>query len=51
MMSPLAGYMTGPCITLDGGEVLKSGQEFSRMTDYPRDQLKQVMAMMWSAKK
>ena len=50
MMSPLAGYMTGACITLDGGEVLKAGQEFSRMTDYPRDQLKQVMAMMRPAK-
>jgi len=51
MLSPLAGYMTGSCVTLDGGEVLKAGQEFSRMTDVPRDTLKQVMAAMRPSKR
>ena len=46
MFSPMATYMTGEVVTLDGGEWLKIGQEFGKFTDYPRDQLKaQLQAM------
>jgi NAD(P)-dependent dehydrogenase (short-subunit alcohol dehydrogenase family) len=37
-----AGYVTGECVTIDGGEWLKVGQEFAAITDSPRDQVKQV---------
>jgi NAD(P)-dependent dehydrogenase (short-subunit alcohol dehydrogenase family) len=46
MLSPMARYMTGECVVLDGGEVLKAGQEFSRMCDVPRDQLKAMFASL-----
>ncbi|MSQ83171.1 MAG: SDR family oxidoreductase [Myxococcales bacterium] len=46
LCSPMNAWMTGECVTLDGGEVLKAGQEFSRMTDIPRDELKAGLAMM-----
>ncbi len=50
MLSPLAAYMTGECVVLDGGEVLKSGQEFGRFTNYPRQDVKDLMALMRMAK-
>lgn len=46
ILSPMASYMTGECVVLDGGEHLKAGQEFSRFTDLPRDQVKTMMGMM-----
>ena len=46
VLSPMASYMTGECVVLDGGEHLKAGQEFSRFTDLPRDQVKTMMRMM-----
>jgi NAD(P)-dependent dehydrogenase (short-subunit alcohol dehydrogenase family) len=46
MLSPMCTYMTGECVTLDGGEWLKNGQEFSRYADYPREQVKAVFQAM-----
>jgi NAD(P)-dependent dehydrogenase (short-subunit alcohol dehydrogenase family) len=39
-----APFVTGECVTIDGGEWLKVGQEFASITDMPRDQVKQVLA-------
>ncbi len=50
MLSPMNTWMTGECVTLDGGEVLKAGQEFSRMVDVPRDELKLALSMMRPSK-
>ena len=41
-----APFVTGECVTIDGGEWLKVGQEFASITDQPRDQVKQVLAAM-----
>ena len=38
-----AGYVTGDCLTIDGGEWLRSGGEFSDATDFDRDNLKQML--------
>lgn len=46
LLSPMAAYMTGECVVFDGGEVLKAGQEFSRMTDLPRAEVKAVLGAM-----
>ena len=46
MVSPGAAYLNGECITLDGGEWLKNGQEFSHFTDYPRADVKAMLANM-----
>ena len=46
LFSPMATYMTGEVVTLDGGEWLKNGQEFGKFTDIPRDQMKAKMAAM-----
>lgn len=48
MLSPMAAYMTGECVVLDGGEVLKAGQEFSRMCDVPRGDVKAMFSAMKS---
>ena len=46
LFSPMAGYMTGEVVTIDGGEWLKNGQEFGKFTDAPREQVKaQLQAM------
>lgn len=42
----VAPYVTGECVTIDGGEWLKVGQEFASVTDMPREQVKQVLASM-----
>lgn len=42
LMSDLAPYITGSCITIDGGEHLKSGQFNFIDQLMPRDQLKQL---------
>jgi NAD(P)-dependent dehydrogenase (short-subunit alcohol dehydrogenase family) len=46
MLSPMSTYMTGECVTLDGGEWLRNGQEFSRYTGYPREAVKQLFGAM-----
>ncbi len=46
LFSPMATYLTGECVVIDGGEWLKNGQEFSKFTDMPRDKLKAQMAAM-----
>jgi NAD(P)-dependent dehydrogenase (short-subunit alcohol dehydrogenase family) len=39
-----APFVTGECVTIDGGEWLKVGQEFAELTNAPREQAKQAMA-------
>jgi NAD(P)-dependent dehydrogenase (short-subunit alcohol dehydrogenase family) len=41
-----AGYVTGDCLTVDGGEWLRNGGEFSYAIDYDRDNLKQMLRAM-----
>src|SRR5947208_2549585 len=46
LLSEGAGYVTGDCLTIDGGEWLKNGGEFSYATDFDRDNLKQMLRAM-----
>ena len=46
LLSDGAGYVTGDCLTIDGGEWLKNGGEFSYATDFDRDNLKQMLKAM-----
>lgn len=46
LMSPGAAYVTGDCVTIDGGEWLRNGQEFSRYTGWPRENVKAIFQMM-----
>jgi NAD(P)-dependent dehydrogenase (short-subunit alcohol dehydrogenase family) len=51
LMSDMAGYVTGECVTIDGGEWLLSGQEFGRLTKQPREMVKSVLGSMKPKKK
>lgn len=51
LMSDMAAYVNGECVTIDGGEWLLSGQEFGRLTHLPREQVKGVLAAMKPKKK
>ena len=46
LMCDGAGYVTGDCLTVDGGEWLRNGGEFSWATDYDRENLKQMLKAM-----
>ncbi|RMH15149.1 MAG: SDR family oxidoreductase [Acidobacteria bacterium] len=51
LLSPMAAYVNGECVTIDGGQWLKQGQEFGGFTDLPRDQVKATMAAMRPGKR
>jgi hypothetical protein len=46
LMSPMADWITGEVVTIDGGEWLHVGQEFGGFTDHPRDAVKQLLSAM-----
>jgi NAD(P)-dependent dehydrogenase (short-subunit alcohol dehydrogenase family) len=46
LLSDGAGYVTGDCLTVDGGEWLRNGGEFSYATDFDRDNVKQMFRAM-----
>ncbi len=48
LMSPMAAYINGECVTIDGGEWLRVGQEFGGITAFDRGAVKQMLASMKS---
>lgn len=46
LMSDLASYITGACVTIDGGERLQSGQFNTLAVALPREKLKTIFEMM-----
>lgn len=46
LVSDAAPFITGECVTIDGGEWLASGGEFNHLTQLPREQVKAVMRKM-----
>jgi NAD(P)-dependent dehydrogenase (short-subunit alcohol dehydrogenase family) len=46
LLSEGAAYVTGDCLTVDGGEWLKNGGEFSYVTDFDRANVKQMLKAM-----
>lgn len=46
LLSDLSSYITGECVTIDGGERLQSGQFNTLAQTMPRDKLKSVFQMM-----
>ena len=45
LFSPMATYLNGECVVIDGGEWLKA-QGFASFTDLPREQVKAQMEAM-----
>ncbi|MGH7443572.1 MAG: SDR family oxidoreductase [Longimicrobiales bacterium] len=43
LVSDAAAFITGECVTIDGGEWLASGGEFNALTHMPRTQLKDML--------
>jgi NAD(P)-dependent dehydrogenase (short-subunit alcohol dehydrogenase family) len=46
LVSDAAPFITGECVTIDGGEWLGAGGEFNHLTRMPREQVKAVMRKM-----
>lgn len=46
LVSGMAPFITGECVTIDGGEWLGSGGEFNHLTRAPREQVKMYMRKM-----
>lgn len=46
LLSDAAPFITGECVTIDGGEWLASGGEFNHLARLPRDQVKSFMRQM-----
>jgi NAD(P)-dependent dehydrogenase (short-subunit alcohol dehydrogenase family) len=46
LVSDAAPFLTGECVTIDGGEWIASGGEFNGLTALPREQLKGMLQMM-----
>ena len=46
LVSDAAPFITGECVTIDGGEWLSSGGEFNRFTRLPREQVKGLIRQM-----
>jgi NAD(P)-dependent dehydrogenase (short-subunit alcohol dehydrogenase family) len=46
LISDMSAYITGDTVTMDGGEWLQSGQEFSGFTQWDRSAVKQMLASM-----
>jgi len=46
LLSPMAAYISGDTITIDGAAHLKPGAGFGGLMDRPREELKQVMREM-----
>jgi len=46
LMCDGAGYVTGDCLTVDGGEWLRGAGEFSYATDFDRENLKMMLKAM-----
>jgi len=46
LVSDASPFITGECVTIDGGEWLGSGGEFNHLTRLPREEVKQYMRKM-----
>lgn len=46
LVSPMARFINGECVVIDGGEWLKAGQQFSALADLPRAEVKATMARL-----
>lgn len=46
MMSDMAPFQTGDCVTIDGGEWLASGGEFNSFLQFPREGVKELFRAM-----
>lgn len=43
LVSDVAGYINGECVTIDGGDWLANGGEFNALRNVPRAQLKEML--------